>query len=114
MSKTIQSIHFVPGRVIVDYGDRQVFQFCKVCRDGKHVKSFLNHFCPEVNLQLMDKEMAIYFERKFYRVLVHGDIRRAVNREAYAFGEYVQKRHAFFLRQRERAARRAARLQEAV
>lgn len=97
----------MPGRVIVDYGDNQIFQFCRDCQRGGHIKAFLNHFCPQVNLQLLDEALSIQLERKFYYILTHGPVRRIVNREGYLFGEYVQKRCEVIQRLREQKKRKA-------
>lgn len=41
MSKsTIRSIQFLSDRVIADYGDGKVFQFCQKCHNGKHLRAF--------------------------------------------------------------------------
>lgn len=109
MNKTIRSIQFIPGRVVVDYGENKVFQFCKSCHNGGHMKAFLNHFCPQVNLQLLDQKEACLLERRFYFLLTQGPTRRIVNREGYVFGEYVHKRSQIREQQRLRKKRKEER-----
>lgn len=93
MSKrTIRSIQFLTDRVIADYGDGKVFQFFQKCQNGKHLRAFLNHFCPTFDLSLMDQVATIAMEKRFYNILKHGGLRKLLNREAYAFGEYLEKK----------------------
>jgi len=71
-SKAIRSIQFLPDRVIVDLGEHRLFQFCKACKNGKHLKNFLNDSYPEINLKVMDEATAIRLERRFYFELARG------------------------------------------
>lgn len=92
MSKIIRSIQFLSDKVIVDYGNDNIFQFCKACKDGKHFKSFLNYFSPQINLSLLEQTETIIFEKRFYYNLSRGAPRRLVNRVAHEFAEYLEDR----------------------
>lgn len=92
MSKLIQSIQFDSKYIMLDYGDK-IFQICRACcHSGEHVKDFLEHFCPEISLELIDETLAIQLERRFYNTLINGRVRQAANEDAYNFGEYVERR----------------------
>lgn len=100
----IRSIQFLPDRVVVDYGEHHVYQFCKACKDGKHVKNFLNDFCGESNLVgLIDEANAIRFERKFYHQLAYGPSRRIFGFEAAEFGAYVKRRCVAIVKRQQKA-----------
>lgn len=107
-SKRVRSIHFVGDKVIVDYGEHKTFQFCKDCKNGNHLKNFLNFFYPNVNLQAFDVDLAMRMERRFYFMLWRGRVHYIFNHEADAFSEYLQERCERVLARREKLKRRAS------
>lgn len=105
--RTIRSIQFLPDKVIVDQGEHRLFQFCRECKNGKHVKSFLNDAFPQVNLQLIDEATAIYLERKFYYQLSRGAMRKVFRFEAKDFANYAERRCALIQRRQRKSVNKA-------
>lgn len=107
--RLLQSIHFNPGHVMLDYGDFRKFQVCKNCKDGKHLKSLLNYFCAQVPLPWLTEALAIRLERRLYHILARSSVRWAAFREIVEYGDYVAVRCERERKAAEKRARRALR-----